>query len=962
MPRNIDLFSGNFKVTHDPNARLSINSQKYGDVPDFINWCTTLAETISGKSDFLSGLLGLGTGTTFLDQITSAIQSLIDELWNLLTCGTGSSISLSTITTTLGDVMSGLNSNPLVSGLISFAESIGVGASNALLSAFHGLSGFIDALFGALTGTTVTGINPAGILAGFDLLSPLIDFLRWIWTEFGAAVDTFLKPVFTFLNWLWTEFGSAAETFLKPVLGFLNWVWTEFGSAVETFLKPVLGFLNWIWTEFGSAVETFLKPVYNFFGWLFSLFGIDATSGSLNPLKEIFTALQGLIGTFGSIASWIEALPGVSDVLGVINSLTGGTVATISDGITALVGWAQKIPVLSSLVGSLLGGWVNPTTGTGSTLPDLIAYAAKLVTDESVVLAQNLLGFIPQELISLIPVGSVGNTQPNLVTDQGFSSSAVLQTGNGWTWDNANNSGSTGGSAKVTGDGGVKQLFSNLIAVSQGQQMSLSAYVKWTKDSTATPTFLIGLRGYDASNAQTFTTTVSSVISKTAYTSNSSSGYTAGANTTATVSGSWIKIAGSYTIPAGTTQVRMLLGMTNGPSGTTGWFDDVYTGKTSLLGQDLVSGLVDQLLGLLPTSVHQQLLNVLGNTPGANLTNVLNQISSFLTGSSALNGSNILSGNIDSAHIADLISTWVNTVFGISGQTPTSSSPSTVASTLSGFATSMANQGSRIQSSESTVAIHTSRLNAAEPAITALQSAVTALQTKVGSTTTPTPPVGATIISVVDDFERTTGLGSNWTTTIVNADGSNLGIPNYHDAQFSAPSLTYGTAQVAAAWNGTGKAAASQYQRVYTTLGSAAGQPAVGTSGFNDLIAKANPASPLYGIVCRFYADGSVKIFYRVGAWESNFWSPSNLLGSFTAPIKPTTGTQLEFYAGDKSVSDQTKCYAKVGTAVIGPVYIGASALAAMGTGWGFGMGNGLSGFVPQTAGTLNYWGAQDQT
>ena len=89
MPRNIDLFSGNFKVTHDPNARLSINSQKYGDVPDFINWCTTLAETISGKSDFNETFL---TGVVIPDsQRIGAVGEGFDFGQHFMTLAAGES-------------------------------------------------------------------------------------------------------------------------------------------------------------------------------------------------------------------------------------------------------------------------------------------------------------------------------------------------------------------------------------------------------------------------------------------------------------------------------------------------------------------------------------------------------------------------------------------------------------------------------------------------------------------------------------------------------------------------------------------------------------------------------------------------------------------------------------------------------------------------------------------------------
>jgi hypothetical protein len=122
-------------------------------------------------------------------------------------------------------------------------------------------------------------------------------------------------------------------------------------------------------------------------------------------------------------------------------------------------------------------------------------------------------------------------------------------------------------------------------------------------------------------------------------------------------------------------------------------------------------------------------------------------------------------------------------------------------------------------------------------------------------------------------------------------------------------------------------------------------------------------------MVARFYNDPArtVRLFYRSGTLEADpFNIPTiNQFGVFNLPSDLTSGSVLEFYVGNKSINDQTKCFVKVGTWSSGTATMNASQLSTMGKGWGFGGGNGLSFPSPlavsQYAGKVNFWGAQDQ-
>lgn len=783
------------------------------------------------------------------------------------------------------------------------------------------------------------------------------------------------------------------ETFLSSIPGLEDWLdtlktvidslldVTGLSSFLDIF-KTLINGLTGI-TSFETWVAVF-KQVNDFFAGIGSVL-----------LTPFLTTLQTIVDWFTDLGEtspddFLSSLPVIGDVIEVIRKITGiESLATLGEGLTELIGWTQRLPSVASLVSSLLGSWTNPLTGTANTLVDLAEYATKLLTDESVVPTINLYGILPPDLTALIPVGHVGDSSPNLVTDEGFSAEPVIQAGGGWTWDGTTNStGSSSGSAKVVGDGGVKQLLSNMIQVAEKQTLDLSASVKWTKSSANTPTFLIGVRGYNASGVATFTTTFASVTAKSGYTSPSSTAaYTVGANTTASLSSGWVTISGTTTeIPAGTTQVRMLLGTTNAPSGVTAWFDDASAKKTKKLAQALVDGLLVALGLKLPTDDYQSLLEKITSIPGATLQQVATTIAGFLTGSSALNGSNILSGDIDSAYISDLVNTWVKAVFGLGGQT-TTGNPDDLSQKLSDLTISVKAQTTEIQKNAQLIATLQTKVANLETGQSATPNGVLARLTKLeqeANFATVTPPAPTvTPISVFDSFDGRTTMGTNWYVYQTFNNGNSLSIPNSQDAQYVCPQFNSTTQQVMAIWNGTGKASATKFQKIFATFGSAAGIPLSGTMGFNDFIGLADPAVPTQGIIWRFYANGTSKVFYRTTSLESNPWATSitNQLGSFSAPvstatgkpIQPGTGMSVEVYIGDKtgvvgSASNNNVLYAKLGGAIIGPVNIGSSVIALMGSanGWGFGMGQGLSAGIlgqgaSQVPATLGVWGAQDQ-
>jgi hypothetical protein len=851
---------------------------------------------------------------------------------------------------------------------------------------FGVIKDWIDTLIGLLT-TEAQGIL-TDLFAFFgDIFTGAGSVVTWLENLGSAALSAALSEFDTFISGITnrTAWLATFKTLIDGLLGI-----TSFSTWVAVF-KQVIDFFSGITSR--TAWLTALKNVIDTFKALFDSLG----SKVWTVLNEIVTHFAGLFTSAGDVTAWLVALP--ANLLSVIQTITGKTIESFADGLTKLTQFTQSLPNIGSLISGLMGGKVNPTTGTNTTLPDLIWWASQLLLSTSVIPSFNLNGIIPPELIALIGAGNIGNVAPNLITDAGFGSAAAFQAGVGWSWDNSlNSTGSTGGAAKLLCDGQVKYLFSNLIAVAPGQQLTLSAKTRYTKGSSASANIICAVRSYNGETVKA-TDTVASL--------------TASGTTSVGISGAdaagFKTITGSFTVPANTTHVRLVLGVTTGTSGTTVWFDEASLTKTALLAQDLVANLGSTISALLPADVFNTLLNQVAGVTGATVQQVKDVIDGKLKPGDSLSGAWIKAGDISSEFISELVQTWTRlggSVAGGTGTAPTSLTGAAaefaslvgninslvslvggnigdifrLGQTVSGHTTQIAGIDSKLgtytSANKDQVTLLSGQIVTTASQLSALATRVVALETKTSTTppsttpitvpnpVTPTPPTIPTptppvLISATDDFERS-ALGSGWTLTKSNENGSNVGILNAHDAYMSTPGTSTTTCRIAAIYAGSGSASSGDYQKIWATLGSKAGIPAAGTQGFNDLIGRA--ASATQCIFMRVYPDGRVQFGYRQGTWTDQ------IFGTFNTPKALTSATPIEFYVGDKSVNDQTKVYGMVGGNTIGPSTINTAVLATMGKGWGFGMGHGLSDGTftfgvgtPQAPGVLNFWSAQEQ-
>lgn len=873
--------------------------------------------------------------------------------------------------------------------------------------------GFLNWLWRRFANLPITEV-PTG--PGFDLLVPIFSFLDDVWDAFTTATGNFLEDVFGFLNWLWRRFANLPITevptgpgfdLLVPIFSFLDDIWDSFTTATGNVLGNLFQFLNWLWRRFANLPITevpsgpgfdLLVPIFSFLDDIWDAFGsgvqtvftfimhvfepvADLFNGDVfgNVIKQVVEFFDGIINTFGSITAGIPSFDYIADkivetvetvgswVYGIINTLTGGLFGTILDALAGLAAFASQLPLIGPLISALVPpDWRNSVALPASSLADLKSATAENLTTSSVLYATNLYGQIPSDLLPPTGSGDLADYKPNLIADPSFRSADTVQAGEGWSWDSTTSrTYGDGGSAKVVGNGGVKQMFSNRVAVSPGQELEVAVYAKWTKPSAARPTISVGLRAYDGETVL-FTQPVAS-------------------QTNVVSDSSWVQLKGNYTISPTTamTHVRLSLSVLNAPSGTTVWFDEASLRRVSLIKPTLVDGvgatsstLADDIENAVGSDQFDTLLRAISKKTGYTIADVQATIADFLDGDSTISGDQIKAGNIAAEFINELGSTWDTIYAGVNNSAPpTAGDLDSAFAALAGWRSVITSSGGLYSTAQATADGAVKRLDSVDKNFTDLRTYLGLMGSDVRrlcvalsiSPTTPANVPGDTPVAftaVSDNFDRA-AIGSSWSVSYRDSGASSLIIPDGSNAFFQVPEVYNFQNTFSAVYAGGNSS--TDYQRVYCTLGSAPSRPAIGSMGYNDLLGRV--ASPTRCIVARFYNDAprTVRLFWRAGSLEPDPYAPptANQFGVFNMPSDLTSGSVLEFYVGNKAVNDQTKCYVKVGTWTSPVATMNATALLTMGRAWGFGGGNGLSFPAPlsvsQYAGKVNFWGAQDQ-
>ncbi|MGV0634502.1 hypothetical protein ABQE69_08995 [Mycolicibacillus trivialis] len=259
---------------------------------------------------------------------------------------------------------------------------------------------------------------------------------------------------------------------------------------------------------------------------------------------------------FEEIAEWADKVSEffnrIQQFLGGIDILSGSfdPVAAVQHFVDTMIEPLLDIPVLGDIIKALTGV-VN------GDLPDLEAWAKKLLDVFSPLNAANLFGWIPQ-----IDLGSIGQTAPNLLTEGDFADPVTIDVNTGFYHDDAHGR-TADGCAAFDGDSSGAVLVSELVRVSEGQKLDAGAWVSTEGAAGSADSVLVELQTYLGD------VLVSSV--------------TLGSLSPSGTSPGWVELSDEFVVPAGVDFVAVQLHVTSGLSGGTVRFDDVFVKKVQRL-------------------------------------------------------------------------------------------------------------------------------------------------------------------------------------------------------------------------------------------------------------------------------------------------------------------------------------------------------------------------------------------
>lgn len=330
-----------------------------------------------------------------------------------------------------------------------------------------------------------------------------------------------------------------------------------------------------------NLVESILQVVVQAVAGLFTPGGIGAAFDQLSSwaqaigdafedvpiLGDIVHAITGVIGGgLEALSDFFDGFTGEGSLLAqIVEALTG----VLSGGLDDLVDWASNLPFIGDIIDALASG-KGPIQG-------LIDWAEELFAR-----------------LTHTPVASLGVDNTNYLSAGDFSSADTVVAAGGWSWD-----GSTGhtsnGSAKVTADSYVHELLSNVVFVSEGQQLTCTVWEKHTS-LTYTGTNPVSLTVVEYSDRAGAEANIVGIETVAAFESPSA--------TT-----SFTEMTGAYTVPTGVSCIRLRMTVAATATAGTVWYDDATVtrdvgvvadqhvpGITTILG-NVIYGLED-LLGV----------------------------------------------------------------------------------------------------------------------------------------------------------------------------------------------------------------------------------------------------------------------------------------------------------------------------------------------------------------------------
>ena len=538
-----------------------------------INFFGTIASGV--RANFLTvfqqvtnAFVGLGNGTV-IDTFLSVFTQVINFFG---TIASGVRANFLTVFQQVTNAFVGLGNSTVIdtflsvfTQVINFFGTITAGVRTNFLAVFKQVTeAFVGLGDGTVIGTFLGvftqvinffGTITAGVRDNFlAVLKQVIDFFVTITAGVRANFLTVFKQVTEAFVGLGN--GTVIGTFLSVFTQVINF----FGTIVDR--SGLLDFFGWLWSQFGATVETLLKPILLF------LKSANLQSLDNNILNTIWSRLND--GAEGVGKTLADVLTGIGDfVEGLVPAITGVPGAL---NIGSIKTWAEDV-----LTKGL--SWIDFKT---------------------------IFGEIPETILGVLPIANINLVNPELMSQGGFDTTTTLAASTGWAWDGTTTRipGSSG-SAKVTGNGTARPLYSNQsISVAPGDKLYISCWVKST-GTVGAGAITLGVVEFSGSAVAATQSPGSAIASR------------AGSALFVQI-GSTPTVGTAYTVPAGVTSIRVKVAVTAGAAtGSTVWFDDISVKKTGLLDGNWMAGVLGTVAQDFQSFIDQLFQGIKGAAAGA---------------------------------------------------------------------------------------------------------------------------------------------------------------------------------------------------------------------------------------------------------------------------------------------------------------------------------------------------------
>ncbi|AGK88218.1 minor tail protein [Mycobacterium phage WIVsmall] len=258
--------------------------------------------------------------------------------------------------------------------------------------------------------------------------------------------------------------------------------------------------------------------------------------------------------SFDQLRDWALNIPILGDIIEAITGLVGGGIEELTQFFTNVRNFFQSIDFNS------------PSFNVLDAARQFVAVVVRPFLSL-------LFSWVRPEWLPQVSLFSIGDDQPNLLTEGDFAEEVTID-GGGFYWDSTDGK-TTMGCAAVNCDGEDHVVISNLIPVSPGQKLSAGGYVSHAGASGSNAIQIALVTYLDG-------TTVSTEV--------------LGSISPSTDSTDWSKsISGTYTVPSGVNQVALQLRVSSAATAGVVKFDDCWVKKEQLLKIPFVDGLTSAL-------------------------------------------------------------------------------------------------------------------------------------------------------------------------------------------------------------------------------------------------------------------------------------------------------------------------------------------------------------------------------